>query len=129
MCPRGFKQLLETVGRKTLSTLHLGGNRHTYLNFRFLVCDLKSLSAADYQESTSLVARLNLPNMQYPRQQRLAMYWAAQLGLVHLETDPNKILKYSDFIDYYAGLTEQEIIEYQQHYQTKEVDIMGMVNI
>jgi hypothetical protein len=109
--------------------LQLGGNRHTYLTFRYLLCDLKKLAAADYQDSDNLVARLNLPNMQYPPQQRLAMYWAAQVGLAQLEADPNKIHKYSEFIDYYADLSEQEVIEYQEHYQTKEGDIMGMVNI
>lgn len=109
--------------------LKLGGNRHTYLNFHYLVCDLKRLSAADYQESNNIVARLNLPNMHYPKQQRLPIYLAAQLGLIRHETDPNKIRKYSDFIDYYADLTEQEIIEYQRHYQSKEGDIMGMGKI
>jgi len=116
------------AGRRP-AELKLGGNRHTYLSFHYLVCDLKRLSAADYQESDNIVARLNLPNMQHPRQQRLEMYWAAQLGLVRLETDPNKIRKYSDFIDYYADLTEQEVTEYQQHYQTKEGEIMGMVKV
>lgn len=57
------------------------------------------------------------------------MYWAAQLGLVQLETDPNKIHKYSDFIDYYADLSEQEVMEYQRHYQEKEGEIMGMVKV
>jgi hypothetical protein len=51
------------------------------------------------------------------------------VGLDSYQADPNKIRKYIDFIDYYADLTEQEVIEYQQHYQTKEGDIMGMVQI
>jgi len=67
--------------------------------------------------------------MDHPRQNRLAIYLAAQLGLIHYESNPDKIRKYIDFIDYYADLTEQEIIEYQQHYQTKEGDIMGIVQI
>jgi Domain of unknown function (DUF4351) len=67
--------------------------------------------------------------MSHPRKNRLQLFLAAQLGLIRNETDPNKIRKYSDFIDYYADLTEQEVIEYQQHYQTKEGDIMGMVKI
>lgn len=46
--------------------LQLGGNRHIYLNFHYLLCDLKRLSAVDYQDSNNVVARLNLPNMQYP---------------------------------------------------------------
>ena len=116
------------AGRRP-TELELRGNRHTYLSFHYLACDLKRLPAVDYQASDNIVARLNLPNMHYSKQQRLEMYWAAQLGLVRHEADPNKIRKYSDFIDYYADLTEQEVIEYQRHYQTKEGDIMGMVNI
>ncbi|WAR45347.1 DUF4351 domain-containing protein [Methylomonas rapida] len=110
-------------------TLQLGGDRHLYLEFNYLSCDLNRLSADDYKDSNNIVARLNLPNMDHPRQNRLAIYLAAQLGLIHHESNPDKIRKYIDFIDYYADLTEQELIEYQQHYQTKEGDIMGIVQI
>ncbi|MCQ8105924.1 DUF4351 domain-containing protein [Methylomonas sp. SURF-2] len=114
---------------KRAETQTLGDDRHTYLNFNYLACDLKQRSAEDYKDSNNIVARLNLPNMYHARQYRLQLYPAAQLGLVRNETAPNKIRKYSDFIDYYADLTEQEVIEYQQHYQTKEGDLMGMVKI
>lgn len=109
--------------------LTLGSDRYNYLHFSYLACDLKQLSAADYQNSDNIVARINLPNMRHSRQERLQLFLSAQLGLIRNETDPNKIRKYSDFIDYYADLTEQELIEYQQHYQTKEGDIMGMGKI
>lgn len=111
------------------SRLTLGGDRHIYLDFNYLACDLKQLSAEDYKDSDNIVARLNLPNMQHPRQNRLKIYLAAQLGLIRNETNLNKIRKYIDFIDYYADLTEQELIEYQQHYQAKEGDIMGIAQV
>lgn len=89
------------------------------------------MDGSDYipTQSARSLERCNLPNMRHPRKNRLQLFLAAQLGLIRNETDPNKIRKYSDFIDYYADLTEQEVIEYQKHYQTKEGDIMGMVKI
>jgi hypothetical protein len=42
-------------------SLRLGGDRHCYLEFRYLACDLKRLSANDYKGSNNIIARLNLP--------------------------------------------------------------------
>ncbi|SJM89837.1 hypothetical protein CRENPOLYSF2_1360001 [Crenothrix polyspora] len=106
-------------------SLRLGGDRHSYLEFRYLACDLKRLSASDYKDSSNIIARLNLPNMSYPKQERLQIYLAAQLGLLQMEPNLNKQRKYVDFIDYYADLSEQEIIEYQTHYLNNEGEIMG----
>lgn len=106
--------------------LQLGGDRHVYLDFRYLVCDLKRLTASDYRDSGNIVARLNLPNMNYPAVERLAIYAAAQAGLARLETDPERQLKYGDFIDYYADLNDQELAEYQQRYLAEEGELMGL---
>jgi hypothetical protein len=81
--------------------LQLGGDRRPYLDFHYLACDLHRLPAADYLDSDNLVVRLNLPNMAFPPDARLAIYAAAQLGLATLESDPNRQSKYADFIDYY----------------------------
>ena len=113
--------------RKT--SLHLGGDRHTYLDFRYLACDLKRLSAHDYKDSDNIIARLNLPNMHYPKQERLQIYLAAQLGLLKIEPNPNKQRKYIDFIDFYANLSEQEINEFRTHYLNEEGEIMGLAQI
>ena len=43
--------------------LALGGDRHGYLRFRYLACDLPRIEATRYLDSDNLVARLNLPNM------------------------------------------------------------------
>jgi Domain of unknown function (DUF4351) len=110
-------------------SLRLGGDRHSYLEFRYLACDLKRLSASDYKDSSNIVARLNLPNMHYPKQERLEIYLAAQLGLLQMESNPSKQRKYVDFIDYYADLSEQEIIEFRTHYLNEEGEIMGLAQI
>ena len=110
-------------------SLRLGGDRHSYLEFRYLACDLKRLSANDYKDSGNIVARLNLPNMHYPKQDRLAIYLAAQLGLWQIEPNPNKQRKYIDFIDYYADLSEEEILEFRTHYLNEAGEIMGLGQI
>ncbi|SJM89271.1 DUF4351 domain-containing protein [Crenothrix polyspora] len=106
-------------------SLRLGGDRHSYLEFHYLACDLKRLSASDYKDSSNIIARLNLPNMNYPKQERLQIYLAAQLGLLQMEPNLNKQRKYVDFIDYYADLSEQEMIEYQTRYLNDKGEIMG----
>ncbi len=110
-------------------SLRLGGDRHSYLEFRYLACDLKRLSANDYKDSGNIVARLNLPNMAHTRQDRLDIYWAAQLGLAQIETNPNKQRKYIEFIDYYANLSEEETLEFRTHYLNEAGEIMGLGQI
>ena len=67
--------------------------------------------------------------MHYPKQDRLRIYAAAQIGLIQIEPNPNKQRKYIDFIDYYADLSEQEIIEFRTHYLNEEGEIMGLAQI
>jgi hypothetical protein len=110
-------------------TLRLGGDRHCYLEFHYLACDLKRLSASEYKDSNNIIARLNLPNMRYPKHERLEIYLAAQLGLLQIEPNLNKQRKYIDFIDFYADLSEQEIIEFRTNYLNKEGEIMGLAQI
>ncbi len=91
--------------------LRLGGNSWAYLEFRYLMCKLKGLLSARYYDSDNIVARLNLPNMAYPPEDRLEMYLAAQTGMARLETSPEKQRKYADFIDFYADLTTEQLEE------------------
>jgi hypothetical protein len=115
---------LNSGSRKT--SLRLGGDKHSYLKFHYLSCDLKRLSAHDHKDSNNIIARINLPNMYYHKQERLEIYQAAQLGLLQIEPNPNKQRKYIDFIDFYADLSEQEILEYRTHYLNKEGELMGL---
>ncbi|MCB2261673.1 MAG: hypothetical protein LGR52_01840, partial [Candidatus Thiosymbion ectosymbiont of Robbea hypermnestra] len=50
---------------KVTQRLRLSGDRHTYLDFRYLSCALGELSYEHYRHSDNLVAQLNLPNMAY----------------------------------------------------------------
>ena len=110
----------------------MSGDRHTFLRFEIIACDLKGIPVDKYMDSDNIVARVNLPNMAYGRERRLEVYAKAREGLVELEPDPNRRIKYSEFIDMYAGLDENELILYQKQYlkksQYKEV-LMGLTQM
>ncbi len=65
--------------------LELGSENHTYLRFDYLSCVLADIPAAAHLDSDNLVARLNLPNMAYPRQAVIDIYASAVRGLLELE--------------------------------------------
>ena len=88
--------------------LVLGGDIHTYLEFRYLACALFQIPARRYFESANLVARLNLPNMAYEPKEKIEVYAQAVRGLLELEPHPGKRIKYLDFIDIYADLNDNE---------------------
>ena len=67
--------------------LTLGGDRHRYLDFRYLACALFQLRASDYLESRNIVARLNLPNMAYAPDQKIDVYASAVRGVLELAGD------------------------------------------
>jgi hypothetical protein len=96
--------------------LTLGGDVGTYLDFRFLAYSLPRIPAREHFRSTNVVARLNLPNMAYAPEEKLEVYASAVRGLADLEPDPERQLKYLDFIDIYAALDENERIVYRQRY-------------
>ena len=96
--------------------LRLGRDRHHYLKFRYLSCDLGKLPFERYKNSDNIVARLNLPNMAYPDESRVEVYAQAVRGLYELEPQVEKQLKYLDFIDIYTGLDDNELQQYQERY-------------
>jgi len=104
--------------------LRLGSETHAYLQFTYLHRALFATPAREHLQSTNLVARLALPTMAYAPDEKLAVYAAATRGLLELEPDPEKQLKYADFIDIYAALDEQELERYQQLYP-QEADHMS----
>ncbi len=101
------------------TSLVLAGDRHTFLRFEIIACDLKGIPVDRYMDSDNIVARVNLPNMAYDRDRRLEVYAKAREGLVELEPDPNRRIKYSEFIDMYAELDEKDLILYQKQYLKK----------
>ena len=96
--------------------LSLRGDATSYLDFRFLAYALPGIPAREHFDSPNLVARLNLPNMAYAPEDKLEIYAHAMRGLTTLEPDPERRLKYLDFIDIYAALDENERIVYRQRY-------------
>ena len=110
--------------------LDLHGQQASYLRFSFIACELSALPAERYFTSTNIVARLNLLNMRYDSARRVEVYARAQGGLAELERDPEKRLKYADFIEAYANLSDDEWVcycnEYLPHSERQEV-IMGLV--
>jgi len=100
----------------TSAQLSLGSERHAYLVFDYLSCALSAMRFEDWAESDNLVARLNLPNMQWRADQKIDVYAQAVRGLFALEPDSDKYSKYFDFIDIYSGLTDNERARYAREY-------------
>lgn len=83
-----------------------------------LSCVLPRLPAEDHLESANIVARLNLVNMRHGRSQRVQVYGQALRGLLTLETDVDRQLKYADFIDIYGALGDAGQWQYRELYET-----------
>lgn len=112
--------------RRASRQLELGGDRHSYLTFQYLDCELAELDANDYLDSPNLVARLNLPNMRWEPEQKVDIYAHAMRGLLSLEPDPQKQLKYVDFIDIYTALDDNQMHEYQARYPQERSKMAGL---
>jgi hypothetical protein len=109
--------------------LTLGGDTAAYLDFRFLAYSLPRIPAREHFQSSNLVARLNLPNMAYAPEEKLEVYASAVRGLADLEPDPERQLKYLDFIDIYAALDENERIVYRQRYPEEVAEMTGLQSV
>lgn len=107
--------------------LNLGGDCHEYLKFQYIRCALLELNAEDYWDSNNLIARLCLNLMQWREDQKLEVYARAVRGLSMLEPDPEKQLKYIDFIDIYSALDDNEMEQYKAQYP-QESNIMATLS-
>lgn len=83
--------------------LTLGNEFFDYLQFRYIRATLAQMLAERYLERDNLVARLNLPNMHWPAELKLAIYASAIRGPTSLERNPDKQVKYLEFVDIYPG--------------------------
>ena len=112
------------------TSLELGTERHCYLEFDWLACPLAEMPAERWRDSGNLVARVNLPNMNSPPARRVPVYAAAVSGLLALEPDPErrvKYLKYLEFIDMYAALTDNEYRRYRRLYPEESNTMAGVI--
>ena len=111
----------------------LVGAVHPYLLFRHVVCELPALRAEDWLDSDNLVARLNLPNMDPGKVDRVDVYAASVRGLFELEPDAAKQAKARpdgrdlDFIDIYARLTDNETRRYRRRYPEEANIVTGFL--
>ncbi len=109
------------------TTLTLGTERQPYLTFDCLACKLKEIPSERWEDSNNLVTRINLPNMRRPEHRKVEIYASAIRGLLALEPDGDKRAKYADFIDIYAGLTENERRRYRRQYPEEGATMAGIV--
>ena len=104
--------------------LRLGSETQAYLQFQYLHRALFATTARDYLTSGNLVARLTLPSMSYAPEEKFEVIAAATRGLLELEPDPERRLKYADFIDIYAMLSETEQQAYRHRYPQEATAMM-----
>ena len=107
------------------TSLVLGTEYQPYLTFDYLSCKLKDIPYERWQHSDNLVVRLNLPNMRYPARQKKEVFDQAYHGLLALEPDQVKQAKYLEFIDIYAGLTDNELQQWRQQYLEDKPNMAG----
>ena len=108
-------------------SLVLGTERRNYLSFGYLSCKLSELSADAWLDSDNPVARVNLPNMRSPAARRVEVYARAVRGLLTLEPDAARRAKYLEFIDIYAGLTENEFERYRRQHPEDGGTMAGVI--
>ena len=106
--------------------LELGSERHVYLRFDYLACVLADIPADRHLTSNNLVARLNLPNMNWSVERRVEIYAQAIRGLLSLEQDIEKRIKYIDFIDIYSALDDNEKQLYATRYPQENETMAGL---
>ncbi|ENO90494.1 DUF4351 domain-containing protein [Thauera linaloolentis] len=106
--------------------LELGSEEFSFLSFTYLSCILGDLPAEAHLHSTNLVARLNLPNMRHPRRLRVEVHAQAVRGLLDLEPDTEKRLKYIDFVDIYGVLDDNEKRIYAERYAQEDHTMAGL---
>lgn len=107
--------------------LTLGNEFFDYLQFRYIRATLAEMPAEHYLESDNLVARLNLPNMHWPAELKLAIYASAIRGLTSLERNPDKQVKYLEFIDIYAQLDNNEQARFKEQYRQEGDEMKGFI--
>ena len=107
--------------------LDLGTGRRHYLVFDYLACKLAEMPAGRWLDSDNLVARVNLPNMRSPARDRVDVYARAVHGLLTLETDDARQAKYMEFIDIYAGLTDNEFRRYRRQHPQESSIVTGLI--
>ena len=109
------------------SSLVLGTERDRYLTFKYIARKLADEPVSRWWDSANVVARVNLPNMRVAEGRRVATYGQAVRGLLDLEPAPVLRDKYLEFIDIYAGLTDNQFWRYQEEYPEEDSTMSGFI--
>ena len=115
------------AARRAPEPLVLGTERRTYFRFEYLACKLAERPAERWLDSDNVVARVNLPNMDGAGRDRVDVYAHAVRGLLALEAAGAKREKYLDFIDIYAGLTDNEMRRYRREHPEESSIVTGFI--
>ena len=107
--------------------LRIGGDRRVFATLDWVECRLASMDAAAHMDSGNIAARLNLPNMRCPPERRVDVYAAAMRGLQRLEQNTHRRAKYTDYVDFYAALTDNEREQYRREYPEEAAIMVGIV--
>ncbi|MDM8539265.1 hypothetical protein QUF70_21125 [Desulfobacterales bacterium HSG17] len=87
--------------------LHSSFNNRTFLHFEYVKIKLFDYNARDYYNSNNPLVRILLPKMNYRPEERGRVIREAYKGLYQL-TNLALFEKYTDFIDVYAEINEDE---------------------
>jgi len=115
---------LRTAERAPAS-LVLGTERRPYLRFEYLACRLAETPAERWLDSDNVVARVNLPNMRRAGVDLDRVVPRAVGGLLEREADGARRAKYLEFIDIYAGLTDNELRRYRRRHPEEGSIVTG----
>ncbi len=83
--------------------------------------DLGRLPVDDYLDSRNVVSRILLPLMKYARGRRVEVCLRALEGLIALEPNWDKRLKYGEFVTQYAKLKGSEKAELQHRLAQRQI--------
>ncbi|MDO4682850.1 MAG: DUF4351 domain-containing protein [Lautropia sp.] len=109
------------------TSVALGGDR-VVLSFEPFIFMLGNLCSAEYLESTNIVARIALPCMRHESSEgQCHARGKAVQGLTTYERDPEKILKYYEFIQHYSHLDETAQRLYAEYYAKEEEQMSSYV--
>ena len=111
--------------KDVLRELDSSFNNRIFLHFEYILIKLFDFNARDYYHSNNPLVRILLPKMNYAPKERGKLIREAYKGLYQL-TSPALFEKYTEFIDMYAEIREDEReILYQELIEHKETAMLA----
>ncbi|MDO5101406.1 MAG: DUF4351 domain-containing protein [Lautropia sp.] len=113
-------------GKNVPTELRLGGDRHEFMNFRYLSCTLGDLPFQQFLASDNIVARICLKHMAGALDDKVELFNAVGTGIAQLESDPDKQDKYREMATRDLELTDEELQEYARRYPKEHTQMAGI---